>query len=48
MGLLQKPLLLVAALGAIFAVAMAAGRGSLASLASSPSLQSLVAKPHAS
>ncbi|PRW20208.1 dolichyl-diphosphooligosaccharide-- glycosyltransferase subunit 1A [Chlorella sorokiniana] len=48
MGLLQKPLLLVGVLGAIFAIAIVAGRGGLASLAASPSVRNVVAKPHAS
>lgn len=48
LGLLQKPLLLAGVLGAIFAVAIVLGRGGLASLAASPSVQNVVAKPHAS
>lgn len=45
LGLLQKPLLLVGVLAAVFGLAILAGRGSLAS---SPSVRSVVAKPHAS
>lgn len=45
LGLLQKPLLLVGVLAAVFGLAILAGRGSLAS---SPSVHSVVAKPHAS
>ncbi len=48
LGLLQKPLLLVGVLGAAFALAIVAGRGGLSSLAASPSVRNVVAKPHAS